>query len=271
MWAVTTATPDDLASDARAVSGAVPEVWSRRLRAANAAVGVFLVAQAAAVLALSNGLSLPVTAAFLSSDPVLAQGAAPATVLFRLPIGPAVAAFVLLAALDHLVVAAPGVHRWYERHLDGGVNYARWIEYSVSASLMLVLIAMFVGIRDLAALLGFVAANAAMILFGLLMERHQRPGAADWSAYWFGALVGVVPWVAVGVYLVETPGVPGFVYAIVATQLVLFFSFALNMGLQYRQVGRWRSYLFGEGAYMVLSLTAKSLLAWLIFANVLRS
>ena len=243
----------------------------RRLRAANGVVGVLLVAQAGVVLALSNGLSLPVTAAFLSSDPVLAQGAAPGTVLFRVGIGAAVAVFVLLAALDHLVVAAPGVHRWYERHLERRVNYARWIEYSISASLMLVLIAMFVGIRDVSALLGFFAANVAMILFGLLVERHQDPGRADWSAFWFAALVGVVPWAAIALYLVETPAVPGFVYVIVATQFVLFFSFALNMWLQYRQVGRWRSYLFGEGAYMVLSLSAKSLLAWLIFANVLRS
>ena len=42
------------------------------------------------------------------------------------------------------------------------------------------------------------------------------------------------------------------------------------MVLQYRQVGRWRDYLTGEIPYIVLSLTAKSLLAWLIFANVLR-
>lgn len=253
----------------------MPEVVSqgrfRRLRAANVAVGALLVAEAAVMLVLANGLSLPVTAAFLSSDPVLAQGAAPGTVLFRVGIGPAVAAFVLLAALDHLLVAAPGVRRWYERNLVRHVNDARWIEYSVSASLMLVLIAMFVGIRDLAALLGFAAANAAMILFGLLMERHQDPGRADWSPYWFGSLVGAVPWVAIAVYLARTPGVPGFVYAIVVTQFVLFFSFALNMWLQYRQVGRWRSYLFGEAAYMVLSVSAKSLLAWLIFANVLRS
>ena len=242
-----------------------------RLRATNVAVGMLLLAEAAVVLALSNGLSLPVTSAFLSSDPVLAQGAAPGAVMFRVGIGPAVAVFVLLAAVDHLVVAAPGVHGWYERQLERHVNYARWIEYSVSASLMLVLIAMFVGIRDISALLGFLAANAAMILFGLLMERHQQPGRADWSAFWFAALVGVVPWVAIAIYLAQTPGVPGFVYVIVATQFVLFFSFAVNMGLQYRQVGRWRSYLFGEGAYMVLSVSAKSLLAWLVFANVLRS
>ena len=54
-------------------------------------------------------------------------------------------------------------------------------------------------------------------------------------------------------------------------QLVLFFSFALNMALQYRRVGRWQSYEFGEVVYIVLSVGAKSLLAWLVFANVLRT
>jgi hypothetical protein len=43
------------------------------------------------------------------------------------------------------------------------------------------------------------------------------------------------------------------------------------MALQYAQVGRWRDYLHGEVVYIALSLTAKSLLAWLIFANVLRT
>jgi hypothetical protein len=43
------------------------------------------------------------------------------------------------------------------------------------------------------------------------------------------------------------------------------------MLLQYRQIGRWRSDVAGEGSYIVLSLTAKSLLAWLVFADVLRS
>jgi hypothetical protein len=136
---------------------------------------------------------------------------------------------------------------------------------------MVVLIGMFVGIRDLAAVTALFAANTAMILFGLLMERQQRPGSSDWSAFWFGSLVGAVPWVLIVAYLVQPPTVPGFVYAITVVQFVLFFSFAMNMALQYAQVGWWRDYLHGEVAYIALSLTAKSLLAWLIFANVLRT
>jgi hypothetical protein len=242
-----------------------------RLRMLNIAACLLLAAEALYMLAASNNLALPITASFLRDDPVRVRGAAAPELLFSLRIGPTVAVFLLLAALDHAVVAAPRVHGWYERCLDQRANYARWIEYSVSASIMIVLIGLFVGIRDLAAVVAVFAANTAMILFGLLMERQQRPGRSDWSAFWFGSLIGLVPWVLIAVYLVQPPTVPGFVYAITILQFVLFFSFAVNMALQYLRVGWWRDYLHGEVAYIALSLTAKSLLAWLIFANVLRT
>ncbi len=243
----------------------------RRLRVANMAVGAFLAAEAVLMLVLSNDLALPVFASFLGGDPVAELGPAPAEELFTIPLGIAVAAFLLLAAIDHFVVAAPRVHRWYEQNLDARRNYARWIEYTISASLMIVLIAMLTGIRDVAALVAIFGINTAMILFGVLMERQQEPGRADWSAFWFGSLAGAVPWIAILVYLLGGSNrPPGFVYAIIVVEALLFFSFALNMWLQYRQIGRWRDYLTGEVSYIVLSLSAKSLLAWLIFANVLR-
>ena len=242
-----------------------------RLRTLNVVVGLLLAAEGVYMIFASNSLALPVTASYLRDDPVNVLGATPPETVFALRIGPAVAVFLLLAAADHLTVAAPGVHHWYERCLDRRANYARWIEYSVSASIMVVLIGMFVGIRDLAAVVAIFAVNTAMILFGLLMERQQRPGRADWSAFCFGSLVGVVPWALIAVYVAQPPQVPGFVYAITVVQFVLFFCFAVNMALQYAQVGRWRDYVHGEVVYIGLSLTAKSLLAWLIFANVLRT
>jgi hypothetical protein len=242
-----------------------------RLRRLNVVVGVAHLVQAVLMLALGNDLSLPVVASYLTDDPVLVQEGEAPTTLFEVAIGPAVALFLFLAAIDHLLVAAPGIRGWYERNLGRGTNVARWAEYSVSASIMIVLIALFVGIRDVAALLGLFGVNTAMILFGLLMERHQSPGTADWSAFWFGCVAGTVPWAAIWWYILGAGGVPGFVYGITVTQLVLFAGFALNQALQYARVGRWRSYLYGEAAYIVLSLAAKSLLAWLIYANVLRT
>ena len=181
----------------------------RRLRVINIAVGLLLGVEGALMLALSNTLALPITASYLTNDPVAVRGPTMPERLFALPIGPTVAVFLLLAAVDHLVVAAPGVQQWYVRSLKRRANYARWIEYSVSASIMIVLIGLFVGIRDLAAVVAIFAANTAMILFGLLMERQQQPGRADWSAFWFGSLVGVVPWVLVGSMWPGRPRCPG--------------------------------------------------------------
>ncbi len=250
-----------------------PETRRRyqRLRVFNIAAGVLLAAEAVYMLLASNDLALPVTASYLRTDPVTVTRPTLPQLVFSLRIGPAVAVFLALAAIDHLLVASPGVHSWYEHGLSHRANYARWIEYSISASVMIVLIGLFAGIRDLAAVVAIFAVNTAMILFGLLMERQQQPGAADWSAFWFGSLAGVVPWALIAVYVAQPAQVPGFVYAITIIQFVLFFSFAVNMALQYARIGRWRDYVYGEVVYIVLSFTAKSLLAWLIFANVLRT
>jgi hypothetical protein len=57
-------------------------------------------------------------------------------------------------------MAAPRIHGWYERNLRLERNPARWWEYSVSASLMIVLIAMYTGIGDLAALIAIFSLTA---------------------------------------------------------------------------------------------------------------
>lgn len=238
-----------------------------RLRWLNVIVGLAHLVQAAVILWLSNAFSLPVTGAFLGGPP--GAGAGDQALLFDVRIGPMVALFLLLAAVDHLLMAAPGVRHWYEANLRRGRNLARWIEYSVSASLMVVLIAMLTGISDLAALIAIFGANTAMILFGLQMERRERPGGADWNDFWFGCIVGAVPWIAIGAYLIGGEDAPTFVYAIFVSLFVLFNSFAVNMVLQYRRIGPWARPLFPEAAYIVLSLAAKSALAWQVFASTL--
>ena len=114
--------------------------------------------------------------------------------------------------------------------------------------------------------------NASMILFGLLQEHYERPGRPGWLPFVFGCIAGAVPSIAIGIYL-WAPGSsaepPAFVYAIFASLFVFYNSFALNMVLQYREIGPWRSYLFGEYVYVALSLVAKSALAWQVFANTL--
>lgn len=239
-----------------------------RLRLYNVGMGLLHAVQGAAVVVLSNDFALPVTAAFMEGPP---GSSASTQELFTLPLGPAVAAFLFLSAGAHLLVAGP-VWAWYRRHLLEGRSYARWIEYSLSSSLMIVLIAMITGIADVAALVALFGVNASMILFGLLQEHYERPGRPGWLPFMLGSLAGIVPWIAIGIYL-WSPGSaaepPAFVYAIFVSLFVFFNSFAVNMVLQYGRIGPWRSYLFGEYVYVALSLAAKSTLAWLVFANTL--
>ena len=221
------------------------------------------------MLFLSNDFSLPVTARYPDGPPGQSD---PATeVLFDLPLGPAVAAFLVMSAIAHFVVASPWGFPRYVSYLRRGMNPFRWVEYAFSASWMIVLISMLTGADELVTLVALFGVNAAMILFGWMMELHnQTTTGPDWTSFWMGSIVGAVPWVVIGIQLIGAgSGVPTFVYIIFFTLFVWFNSFAINMALQYRGKGRWQDYLFGERAYGWLSLSAKSLLAWQVFSNTL--
>jgi hypothetical protein len=81
-----------------------------------------------------------------------------------------------------------------------------------------------------------------------------------------------VPWIVIAIYLLSPTtdaSPPGFVYGIFISLFIFFNSFAVNMVLQYRKVGKWADYLYGERAYIILSLVAKSILAWQVFGGTL--
>jgi hypothetical protein len=244
----------------------------RRLRWYNLVMGLVHAAQGFIILWLANDFASPVTATFLQGPP--GSDMTELTELFELRFAWGVAAFLFISAIAHWTIASPGVFEWYKRNLLKNRNYARWMEYSLSASLMIVLIAMLTGISDVAALGALFAVNACMILFGLLMEHYEQPGHPDWLSFWFGVFAGAVPWILIGIY-VWSPGdaaePPGFVYAIYISLFLFFNCFAVNMVLQYKRIGPWRDYLFGEAVYIFLSLTAKSALAWQVFSGTLAS
>jgi len=243
----------------------------RNLRIWNIVVGLILALQAAAIAVLTNDFSLPVIGTFMEGPPGTTPGMQE---LFSIPTGWGVFAFLAISAGALLIIASPPVFPWYKRNLLQNRNYGRWIEYFFSSSIMIVLIAQICGISDIAALLATFGINACMILFGVLMEKYEEPGKANWLPFWFGCFAGIIPWIAIVIY-VWAPGIdaspPGFVYGIIASLFVFFNCFAVNMVLQYKKVGPWRDYLFGEKAYIFLSLTAKALLAWQVFSAVLTS
>ena len=192
--------------------------------------------------------------------------------LFDINLGAGIVAFLGLSAFFHFLISTPWFFPRYSEGLRQNRNNFRWVEYSLSSSIMIWLICQLNGITDIAALASIFAVNASMIMFGALQEKYERPGNKKFLPFVFGSMTGIVPWLIIAMYVIQ-PGstndaeVPGFVLGIVFSIFILFNTFAINQALQYHQVGKWANYLRGERMYITLSLVAKTLLAWQIYSG----
>lgn len=243
-----------------------------RLRLWNLIAGFAHLVQLILILVLANDFTLPVTATYVEGPP----GTPPSdtVTLFDSPLALGVALFFALSAFFHFLVSLPPFNSRYSAGLLAGHNYFRWVEYSLSSSVMIVLIAQITGLSDAAALIALFGVNASMILFGWLQEKYEAPGDGGWLPFIFGCIAGIVPWLAILLYVIAPKAAsdaepPAFVYGIIVSLFVLFNIFALVQWLQYKRVGRWADYLNGERTYITLSLVAKSALAWQVFAGTL--
>jgi len=248
------------------------EITLASLRNYNLIAAFLHLAQMVAVLALENRFTLPIAARYMAGPP--GSVFADPIVLFEVPVGLTVAIFLGLSSLFHFIVASPQFFNRYSKGLLQQRNYFRWVEYSISSSVMVVLIALITGVSDIAAMIALFGLNASMILFGWLQEKYESPGNGGWLPFIFGCITGAVPWIGLLFYILAIGGpgdtkAPAFVYGIVLSIFILFNTFAVVQYLQYKKVGKWSDYLRGEKTYITLSLVAKSALAWQIFAGTL--
>jgi len=247
-----------------------------KLRTFNGAMGILHLVQGILILVLSKAYALPVTTTFLRFNDVTHRLTPVTDTIANLQLAPMIALFLFISAAAHFSLASPMGYPWYVRNLKKGMNPARWYEYVFSSSIMIVVIAMLCGIYELGSLILIFALNATMILFGYMMELHnQTTQKTNWTAFIFGCFAGLIPWVVLGIYffgaLLPAPGnVPTFLYFVFISLAIFFNIFAVNMALQYRAKGRWKDYLYGERVYIILSLVAKSALAWQVFGGTLR-
>lgn len=244
----------------------------KKLRRWNISAGILHLGSMIAILALSNKFALPVTASYSTGPPGTALSAP--VHLFSARTAYLIALFMGLSAFFHFLVASRKFFPRYIASLNKHKNIFRWVEYSISSSVMIFVIAQLCGISDYAALLGIVGCNVSMILFGWLQEKFTTPGDGQLLPFIFGCIAGIVPWIVVVVQLLapKNPSsvhAPGFVYGIVISLFILFNCFALVQYKQYKAKGKWANYLRGEKTYIILSFVAKSLLAWQIFSGTL--
>lgn len=244
------------------------------LRTFNLVMGFLHLVQGIFMIIVSNDTTYPIFTNFLKFDLANRALVPDPKLLYEVPFGIAVAVFLLISAVAHFYLASFG-YRQYVKNLEKGMNPVRFYEYALSSSLMIVLIGMLVGIWDLGTIILMFGINAMMNLFGIVMEYHnQTTQKTNWISFIYGSIAGIFPWIVIVIYFlsaINSSGAkpPTFVYAIIPTIFVFFNSFAINMVLQYKKVGKWADYLFGERAYIILSLAAKTALAWMIFAGTL--
>lgn len=247
-----------------------------RLRWFNAAMAVLHFLQGALMLYLSTAREWTITTTYLEFQTEIQRLVPVVEPWAEIQLSYLVVSFLFISSIAHLLIATV-LYDAYVSYLERGMNPYRWYEYAISASIMIVVIAMLSGIWDLGTLVALFGLVAVMNLMGLMMELHNQTTVdTDWTAYNIGVLAGVVPWIVIAITLIQSfasggEGPPDFVVVIYVSIAVFFNLFALNMVLQYKEVWRWRDYLYGERAYIVLSLVAKSALAWQVYFGALNA
>jgi len=237
--------------------------------------------QGIVILLLSTTKVFPVQTSYLTKDTVASELSNDTVLgyatrhLFDINIAYLIAAFFFISAIGHVLVATVCRKR-YEADLKRGINKARWIGYAFSTGTMLVSIGLLSGVADLAALKMIFVFGLLMNAVYLIMElMNEGKPQVRWWPYIVGCVAGIMPWAVFGTYLwgatvYGTDDIPAYVCWIYGTMFVLFSGFAVNMYLQYKKVGKWKDYLYGERVFMILSLVAQTALAWQIFAGTLR-
>uniref|UniRef100_A0A6C0CGH8 Uncharacterized protein n=1 Tax=viral metagenome TaxID=1070528 RepID=A0A6C0CGH8_9ZZZZ len=185
----------------------------------------------------------------------------------ELGIGNLIVTFFAITAGFHLLYAFnPG--DIYLSGIKRGHNYIRWIEYSITATLMIVIIAALSGVKDIKAYFLLVTSAFAMIWTGYWFETSPL-GSARWIPIFIGfvLLFGIVLtiWTSFHDRLsdVQEAGynIPSWLWVTVIIMFLFYSSFGFVPIAQQLWKGDFRKY---EYVYLSLSLAAKATLGMLV-------
>jgi hypothetical protein len=237
---------------------AAPPDAGLRFRSAHAGLAVVHLAQAVLALVVAGDVDLAITHQVGAADTPWVQA----------PVGVLIAVYFVAAALNH-GLSATALRRTYAADLHAGRNRIRWADYAVSAPILMLLVALLTGVRAVTELVVIGAATIVMVVCGWMQEALNPPGRRTTTMvpFWSGVVAATVPWTIVAVHMLRASGEQQFGLSMFLSLFILWSGFGVNQWLQYRQVGRWSDYLYGEQTYLVLSVVAKPALAWMIVAG----
>jgi len=195
---------------------------------------------------------------------------------------------------------------YIQRIVSNGCNNLRYIEYSMSASVMIVGLACLVSVYDMFThLLLFVSSFLCMFL-GLAADHvrciqkqiidsnatydvKRSPvvvylNNVKWALHWLGWFAIIVPYVGVllvAFFITANRGwdcfegqtyerkMPDWIYAAIILQLILFQAFGAVQTRQFANDDKPNIGILTEFHFVFLSLLSKSLLGWLVASNLL--
>jgi hypothetical protein len=159
-----------------------------------------------------------------------------------------------------------------------GTNSLRMLEYSISATLMQIAIALVLGIWHRLVIVGVALLTVVTMLFGLIAEQVKKDNIGlAWVAHFSGWLSMLGVWGILGrqfqFTIQQSPNnPPDFVYIIVIVIGTLYSGFAFVQMAQlalHKEENNPGVNKAIEMAYCLNSLISKTFLGWMIFANAL--
>lgn len=160
---------------------------------------------------------------------------------------------------------------WYARGVTRGSQRLRWIEYAITATLMIVAVSLMSGLNTAPVLLAIIGLNIALMLQGTNVEeelaRFGRVTHVAKSSTFVGWLAAIILIVLVVTQFAKSisdsknlgSDVPSWVYLVIIPSILFYTSFG---AVQLAQVMRPRTpYRKFEWWYMVLSFVSKAFLA----------
>jgi hypothetical protein len=259
-----------------------PVIALGNLRKWNIVLAVLNVVQGVLILVLSKSAIFSVTTSYITTDTLASKinghsvSSSSTHHLFDVNMVYLIVAFFFLSAIAHLLAVT--IYRsQYEEGIAKGINKLRWVEFAINGGIMLLIIGLLSGIYDFSSLLMIFVFNIIINITALVIETHNQSRQRNSNSTLItGSLASILPWLVLAFYLIGTNiygsgGIPAFVYWIYFSILILFGGLIANMFLISKKKSLWVDYLYGERIYMILSLAIKTLLAWQIFAGILRS
>lgn len=171
--------------------------------------------------------------------------------------------YFLIASLSHLLIMLSW-NKWI-RNEKNKFNAHRWIEYSITSTIMMIMIAFYAHIYDLNTLILIIILNSTMILTGYYMEITDE--IVDSIRYFLiGCILGLIEWVIIFLNVYYTEDIDNFNIGIITIIFILFCTFPFNAYLYYGQIGWWKKYDTLEVTYQIISFLTKSVLGWLSYS-----